>query len=114
LRRAPGDIFLVEVGNWHAKKSVGAPWDASRRWMASYLGDRGVLALDVRGPPGTAWTCSTPQNESCGVHKAGTAEGRTLPPERPARRAVTRQPLDGYDGTFVVESLTASPPAIPN
>jgi hypothetical protein len=112
--RAPSDIFLIEVGNYHAKTSPGAPWDVSRHWMASYLveRDKSVVTLDVRGPVGTSWVCYTPKKESCGVHKGGTAEGRALPPGPVKRSVILGGALDGYDGIFVVESLTASPPAV--
>jgi hypothetical protein len=110
--RSPSDIYVVEVGNWHAKTSPGAPWDPARRWMASYLagGERGVLTLDVRGPTGTAWLCTSPKRETCGIAKVGTSAGKDKPTGTPAR-AVSLGSLDGYDGTYSVKGLTASPPA---
>ena len=115
--RAPSDIYVVEIGNYHAKTSVGAPWDASKRWMASYLvgRDQRVVAFDVRAPPGTAWVCTSADRQSCGVSKVGTREGPDAS-AWPGQRAVILQPksLDGYDGTFFVEGLTASPPAFVN
>jgi hypothetical protein len=114
--RAPSDIYLVEVGNLHAKTSVGAPWDPSKRWMGFYLAAREhrVLTFDVRAPPGNAWICSSAKEESCGVIKVGTY-GQLDTSVGAKRAVILRQgTLDGYDGTFMVERLTASRPAFAN
>jgi hypothetical protein len=39
-KRAPGDIYLIEVGNYHARMTIGAPWDESKKWMAGFLASR--------------------------------------------------------------------------
>jgi hypothetical protein len=108
--RAPADIYLVEVGNLHAKSTIGAPWDPTRRWMASYLKahEQGLLTLDVRAPRGTAWVCSGDKAESCGVIKTGMARDV---PAGSAGRAVLLQSSDGYDGVYELERMTASRPA---
>jgi hypothetical protein len=38
--RAPGDIYLIEVGNLHARAGVGAPWDSAKQWMGTFLASR--------------------------------------------------------------------------
>jgi hypothetical protein len=106
--RAPTDIYVVEVGNLHAKSTIGAPWDPTKRWMASYLKAReqGLVTLDVRAPQGTAWICSSEKAESCGVVKTSTR--RDMPV---AGRALLLQSSDGYDGVYEIERMTASRPA---
>ena len=80
--------------------------------MASYLTarERGGLTLDVRGPMGSAWMCSSAKSESCGVANVGTNAGSDRP-DGPFTRALILGRLDGYDGTYSVERLTASRPA---
>jgi hypothetical protein len=113
--RAPSDIYLIEVGNLHAKSTIGAPWDPAKVWMASYLKARepGVLTLDVFAPPGTAWICSTDKAESCGVAKTAPRAGKDMP-GAPVRRALLLRALDGYDGVYELEHMTASRPAAAN
>ncbi len=96
---APRDLFLVLVGNLHARKS--------RQWMASFLaGD--VTTLDVRSPPGTAWVCL---QKDGGAQSCGSQPWRT--PAAAAGRGIelVPQPDVGYDGVYRLQSITASPPA---
>jgi hypothetical protein len=106
---APGDIYLVLVGNYHARKATGAPWDAGKRWMASYL-DAPLVTLDVSYPEAQPWNClQTASGQDCGPHRLGgkgdlqTERGIQLHPD----------PSLGFDGTYFVGPLTASPPAFP-
>ena len=109
--RAPGDLYLVLVGNYHARKSVGAPWDPAMRWMANFLArhERGLITLDVRAPPGTAWVCLQKEGggESCGSRRLSgsndPASGRAIKLEPNAQL--------GYDGVYRLSAMTASPPA---
>lgn len=105
--RAKGDIHLVLVGNYHARKAVGAPWDARKRWMASYLDGPGVVSLDVVYPSATVWNClQTGTGQDCGMHelsKTGSRAARGIVLGADSRL--------GYDGTYSAGPLTASPPA---
>jgi hypothetical protein len=106
-RKAPGDLYLVLVGNLHARKKPGAPWDPNVRWMAVRLAESEpeVITLDVRYRAGTAWICQSNSPEAC---KPTTLQGSPAPTA--AGVALAPQP-EGYDGTFDVGTLTASLPA---
>jgi hypothetical protein len=86
------DTDFVLAGNYHARKTAGAPWDPKARFAASWL-DQDVVALDVHHEAGTAWLCFTPKD--CG--------------EKPLHANVGA-PYPEYDGIFSVGALTASPP----
>lgn len=107
--RAPGDLYLIEVGDYHARRVPGAPFDLAMPWMASLLARResALFSLDVRYLPGSAWTCQMFQGgeQSCGPTQLhGTATS--------AMRAIELTPLpEGYDGTFAVGTITATLPA---
>ncbi|GAC1541009.1 MAG: hypothetical protein NVS2B9_08030 [Myxococcales bacterium] len=113
-QRAPSDLYLIEVGNYHARRVPGAPWDPSVRWLASFLAPRepGMLALDLRALPGTAWVCSGDTPETCGDRPIRTIENVSAVA---GDLAVKLEPEPGgaYDGTFFVGRITASPPAFP-
>src|SRR3954462_15455417 len=78
-KRAPGDIYLIEVGNYHARMTVGAPWDESKKWMAGFLASReqGGVTLDMRSLPGTTWVCV--QQTPSGPQTCGTREVKGIP-----------------------------------
>jgi hypothetical protein len=105
--RAPAHLYLVLVGNLHARKKPGAPWDPNVRWMAERLAARepDLLTLDVRYPSGTAWICQSPQAPDC---RETRLRGFPIGPERGI--ALEPQP-QGYDGVYTLGPLTASPPA---
>jgi len=67
----------------------------------------------VRGPIGTAWLCTSPNRETCGILKVADATGTDKPKNTPAP-AVSLGSVDGYDGTYSVQGLTASRPAFMN
>jgi hypothetical protein len=122
-QRAPSDIYLVLVGNYHARKVVGAPWDPKMRWMASFLSERerGLLTLDYRNLPGSAWMCLQKDGgggEICGSNLVkGSTASVVYSSSRRSRseRTVNLKPNPqlGYDGVYWVGELTASPPAFP-
>jgi hypothetical protein len=112
---APSDIYLVVVGNFHARKIVGAPWDPKKRWMASFLSERepGLVTLDFRSLPGTAWTCAQTAAgaELCGSNPVKGSGGPAASSERAVKLEAVSEA--GYDGIYWVGALTASPPAFP-
>jgi len=112
-RRAFSGIYLVLVGNYHARNIVGAPWDPEKRWMASFLSQRepGLVTLDFRSLPGSAWMCvqKVGGGEICGSNPIKGTDDAT------STRAVRLEPDPGlgYDGVYWVGAITASPPAFP-
>src|SRR5438067_1771738 len=103
-RKAPKDLYLVLVGNLHARKKPGAPWDPTIRWMAQRLAgrERRLITLDVRYREGSAWICQSDKPEACkATSLRGTQTGRDW------AIAMSPQPA-GYDGTFSVGAITAS------
>lgn len=97
--RAPQDLYFVLVGNLHAKKIAGAPWDANIRWMSVRLAERepNLRTFDARYAPGTAYICQGDTPDACKPTKVGgMPEGK---------------PHEGYDGTYWVGAITASSPA---
>ena len=97
--RAPDDLYLVLIGNLHAKKIPGAPWDANVRWMSVRLAEReqNFTTFDVRYGPGTAYICQGNTPDQCKATKLGGMPEST--------------PHEGYDGTYQVGPITASYPA---
>jgi hypothetical protein len=115
-RRAPEDIYLILVGNFHARNVIGAPWDAQMRWMAHFLAsrERRMITLDVRTHAGSAWACF--QKGPGGPESCGSSPIRgSLPEGASNNRAVKLEPVPqlGYDGAYSVGTVSASPPAFP-
>jgi hypothetical protein len=114
-RRARSEIYLVLVGNYHARKVVGAPWDDEKRWMATFLSEResGLVTLDVRSLTGTAWTCVQEVSgaETCGSNPVKGGKESATSTERAMK--LEPDPAVGYDGIYSVGVITASPPAFP-
>jgi hypothetical protein len=113
-RRAPRDLFLILVGNYHARKGVGSAWNPRQRWMASFLAstEDGLTTLDVRMLPGTAWVCVKDKEDDpqvCGAKAVGRNPSETPPDGLSVR--LNPDPALGYDGTYFVGAVTASPPA---
>jgi hypothetical protein len=113
IASAPRDLFVVLTGNLHTRIRRGTPWNPAYEPMGFVLTQRApklrIAVLDVVYSGGTAWICETPQPESCG---AKVLKGR---PEGAARKVTVFPSIDasGYNGTYAVGRLTASPPAVP-
>jgi hypothetical protein len=109
-RAAPARTFVTLTGNFHSRRTVGAPWNASARFMAGYLVDAGLAlsTFDVERDGGSAWVC--PMDETGKTQPCGP-RGR---PPRPVTDAwsLSTAPTDGHDGHYVVGPTTASPPAV--
>lgn len=104
ITKTPSDYVVGLVGNYHAKKTDGAPWDPRTRFMAGYLPASDLTSLDVGYAGGAAWICIP----ECGVSEMGSssqtiAKGFSL-------RFVAK---DGgaYDGVYDVGRLSPSLPA---
>jgi hypothetical protein len=106
----PTAVVLALVGNFHARTTIGAPWDPLARPMGWHLRQAGlwVKSLDCAGPAGTAWSCPSAAAAGCGTRPVdlggppgGTARLELFPAESRA----------GFAGRYLVPSLTGSPPA---
>jgi hypothetical protein len=109
-KAAPDRIFVGLTGNYHSRKTVGAPWDPAAVFMARHLEELGVAVttLDVARDGGGAWVCMMADDGvhvDCGAHEA---------PPKPRARTwfVEIGDTEGHDGTYVVGPTTASPPAV--
>ena len=107
----PNELTMVLVGDLHAWKTKGTPWDKDFVPMGWYLENSGarVYSLGRSTPEGTAWTCVMGQN-SCGLGPAPAYH--PLPSGRTSGIEMLPTPSwRGNDGQYAVSTLTASPPA---
>lgn len=107
-------VVLLFTGNLHARKARGVPWDPALEPMAYHLVTRGLrlISLNMRNPKGTAWICKSNDASSCGPVKLGGEEPSPGASPRGIRLSGATS-TDGYDGVYIVSSVTASPPAMP-
>lgn len=113
VRAHPDAVTLVLVGEVHAWKTQGSPWDPGFLPMGWHLVQGGlrVRSLGRATPTGTAWVCTSASPDDCGTIgtkateplPSGGASGVELLPAPSAR---------GYDGLYGTTSLTASRPAV--
>jgi len=119
---APDSTFLLLGGNVYMSTARGTPWDPDFTPLGWHLLQAGlpVRALDARYAKGTAWTCALDVKDgslSCDSHPAFP------PPPLPRKRVIYRGPRpfvqlaeartqEGFDGTYYVGPITASPPAV--
>jgi hypothetical protein len=114
VRAAPGRTFVILTGNYHSRRTVGAPWDAAAVWMVKHVADAGVTVstFDVEGAGGSAWTCMAGGPGEPGM----VCKARDLrAPPSPGGRAwrIARAPgVAGHDGRYAVGATHASPPAV--
>jgi hypothetical protein len=117
VRSHASELTLVLVGEVHAWKTKGTPWNEDFLTMGWHLADAGlrVYSLGRSTPDGAAWICSKAMGEdsamSCGPQathafqpsSSGRTSGIELLPAPSAR---------GNDGLYVLPTLTESPPAV--
>lgn len=111
VRAHPAAFTMVLVGEIHAWKTKGSPWDPSFLPMGWFLAESGlgVRSLGRATPAGTAWFCNS-AGECGSAHIGATRE--ILPSGRLKGVELLSQPHPrGYDGLYGTASLTASPPA---
>lgn len=104
LQDAPRMRLVVLVGNLHAMKSIGSPFDPLFEPMAYYLAAANPTSLNVDFAGGAAWNCQS----TCAAHEfSAKSEALRRPPgfypEHPGR--------PGFDGTVVLATATSSAPA---
>ncbi len=122
------DRVLVLVGNLHARKEPVERAAMAFRPMAMQLAPAGeVLSLNMATAGGSTWSCQLragakvepgkPISDDA-IECAGHPVSSNGAIERPP--FVTLQPLPGaqrdpaYDGSFWLDPVSASPPAVPN
>lgn len=114
VEAAPGDVFLVLVGNIHSRLKKGAPWNAEYEPMGLFLTrmkpELKVTALDMAYAPGSAWFCEGAEPSSC---KVQTLNGRGDEKARGRVELFPARDERGYDGVYQVGPLTASLPVRP-
>jgi hypothetical protein len=104
VTKTPSDHVVGLVGNYHAKKTDGAPWNPRLRFMAGYLPPGGLTSLDVGYDGGAAWVCMP----ECGVTDFGASS-------KTAAQGFSLRLMDkdggAYDGIYEVGRLSPSLPA---
>ncbi len=109
VERSPGDVFVSLTGNLHNLLVRGWSNNPDYPWMGYLLrqkyADRIVSLVDA-STGGSAWLCFGPGE--CGPQKLGGRGGTGSP-------RIILHPRDesGYDGTYFIGAITASPPAVP-
>lgn len=108
VERSPGDVLVALTGNYHNRIVRGWAHGPDYEWMGYILrqkyADR-IVSLNATSTGGTAWACF---GEDCRSHPMkGRGEAGDL--------RITLHPRDesGYDGTYFIGAMTASPPAVP-
>lgn len=108
VERSPEDLFVSLTGNLHNRIVRGWSNKPDYEWMGYVLrqkyADR-LVSLNASSTGGTAWVCF---GEDCGPQPM---KGR----EEAGDLRITLHPRDdsGYDGTYFIGAMTASPPAVP-
>lgn len=108
VERSPGDVFVSLTGNLHNRIVRGWSNNPDYEWMGYILrqkyADR-LVSLNASSTGGTAWVCF---GDNCGAQPM-KGRGETGDPR------ITLHPRDesGYDGTYFIGAMTASPPAVP-
>lgn len=113
LENTPDGIAIALTGNIHNRRVRGTDFDRNYEPMgylvSQRLGDRSVVALDVRYTGGAAWGCA--QDQTCGPR---TFNGNsTSEPDSGTFTIEFHDQLsaDGFDGTYGVGELAPSAPA---
>ena len=108
-QKAPNALHLILVGNLHARTKAGAPWDPSLVWMGVHLAASlpSLTTLNALYSGGEAWVCMGATSADC---KATPMKG-SAPTEKILQLFETPDE-SGYNGTFFVGELRASPPAV--
>lgn len=104
ITKTPSDYVVGLVGNYHAKKTDGAPWNPRMRFMAGHLPASALTSLDVGYTGGAAWVC-VPE---CGVSEMGSTS-QTAAPGFTIR--LVAKDGGAYDGVYDVGRLSPSLPA---
>ena len=108
VKANPSARVLALTGNYHARKSVGAPWNAKHRFMGNYLKDLAPYSIDVSAMRGSYWGCFGQSAADCKVERFGDASAATQPEGIYADEAAA---ASGYDQTLMLNLFVVSLPA---
>lgn len=96
--------MIVLTGNVHASHAQVLELGESRIVPAGYLlGDLHPTSVLVTYPSGSIWACMP----DCGVHQVGSKRWTRAKPG-----FYNKAPMPGYSISYMLPSITASPPAI--
>ncbi len=101
----PAARIVALAGNYHARQSVGAPWNAAHRFMAGYLTDLAPFSLHVNAPTGSYWACSGGDPASCEMNSFGKG---VAPPADSRLHINAALKAMGYNQELELPKLTAS------
>jgi hypothetical protein len=106
-------LTMVLVGEVHAWKTKGAPWDADFVPMGLQLAESGleVHSLGRSTPAGTAWVCTGVSAADCTERDTKAFGGWSS--AHSGIELLSEPSARGYDGMYATPTLTASPPAKP-
>jgi hypothetical protein len=107
MRMHPGSKFVALVGNIHAAKSNVSAADKKSQPMAYQIASESPITINAEYLPGTTWSC-VPGLRDCGVNEVGG--WRKADTTSGFHMGVAAMP--GFDGSFALGSITASPPAV--
>lgn len=108
VKANPAARVLALTGNYHARQSIGAPWDANFRFMGHYLKDLAPYSIDVNAMRGSYWGCFSANAAECKVHRFGDASATTRPEGLYTDETVA---ATGYDQTLTLDLFVVSLPA---
>jgi hypothetical protein len=104
IRQAPHKKVAVLVGNLHALRSKGSPFDPAFEPMGFYLADLAPLSLFVDFVGGSAWNCQG----GCAAHALHPKPAES---QKPPGVYIDASLAEGYDGLVVLSAATPSRPA---
>lgn len=108
VKANPSARVIALTGNYHARQSVGAPWDATYRFMGHYLKDLAPYSIDVGAMRGSYWGCFSASAADCKIHRFGDASATTEARGLHVDEAVT---AIGYDQALMLDLFIVSLPA---
>jgi len=113
---ATGDKILVLVGNYHAKRGWAKSGEVQYQHMAEHIPKDESLLLNAHSYRGAAWNCRGPTEDDCKAWRSGhrphDVEPITSIVDRDWSIQLFNAELGGYDGAYVIGSVTASSPAV--
>lgn len=98
----PSSRIVVLMGNLHAGQEEIAPFGKVIIPAGFLIRDLSPTSVLITHPPGTIWACM----RTCGRHKV---DGDPHPSQKPG--SYDDSPMQGYSMSYLLPSITASPPA---
>jgi len=105
IRQTPHKKLVVLVGNLHALRTKGSPFDPTYESMVFYLADLAPVSLLVDFLGGSAWNCQ-------GVCAAHAFSPKPAESQKAPGFYLDASLVEGYDGMVVLRSATPSAPVM--